>query len=259
MTFFDTLILGIVEGITEFLPISSTAHLEIFQQILQIPASDFMKSFVIAIQLGAILAVVYLYWDKLFSSFIFVRNIIIAFIPTGIIGYILYGFIKSFLLGNILIVASTLILGGVIILLFEYKKGREQEVDISTKAEDMKVKDLLMLGCIQALAVVPGVSRSGAIIIGGRMLGLPKVLITEFSFLLAVPTMLAATAYDLLRSGSNFLNEEWGSIGVGFVVSFVVAFVVIKWLLNYIKSHSFSIFGWYRIGVGLAILCLHFW
>jgi len=260
MNFLHTIILGIIEGITEFLPISSTAHLEIVQNILGIPTTDFIKSFEIAIQLGAIGAVLVLYWRKLFSSWPYFRNIAIAFIPTGIIGFLLYKIIKSFLLGNIFIAAIMLVIGGVIIIFYEHRT-RNKIADITPKTVEMlSVRELLIIGCAQSLAVVPGVSRSGAVIISGRMLGLPRFLITEFSFLLAIPTMLAATAYDLLKSGFSFSSGEWGNIALGFLVSFVVAFFVVKWLLDYIRTHSFSIFGWYRVVLGvvvLAFLLLH--
>jgi undecaprenyl-diphosphatase len=258
MNILHTIILGIVEGITEFLPISSTAHLEVVQLLLKIPTSDFVKSFEIAIQLGAILAVVVLYWEKIFSSRLYIKNILIAFIPTGIIGFLLYKIIKSFLLGNIFIAALMLLLGGLIIIFYERREMKKQKNIIEEESlktiEALSTKELLIIGTAQALAVVPGVSRSGAVIISGRILGLPKVLITEFSFLLAIPTMLAATVYDLLKSGFSFSASEWGNMSIGFVVSFIVALFAVKWLLDYIKNHSFSVFGWYRVILGLVLI-----
>lgn len=255
MTLIHTIILGVVEGITEFLPISSTAHLQITHSLLQIPTTEFVKSFEIAIQLGAILAVLLLYSKKILSSFAYFKNIMIAFVPTAIIGFALYKIIKSFLLGNIWLAAIMLVLGGIIIIVYERKqKGNTDEAISERKIENLSTKELLIVGLAQALAVVPGVSRSGAVIIGGRMLGLPKILITEFSFLLAIPTMFAATAYDLLKSGFAFTGSEWGSIGIGFVVAFVTALVVVKWLLSYVRNHSFEVFGWYRIAFGLVVL-----
>jgi undecaprenyl-diphosphatase len=258
MTLIHAIVLGIVEGITEFLPISSTTHLEITQLFLKIPNSDFIKSFEIAIQLGAILAVVFLYKDKLFSSFLYFKNILIAFIPTGVIGFLLYKLIKSFLLGNIPLAIFMLVLGGLIIIFYEKRTTQTGEDETTKSIETLSIRELLILGCAQALAVVPGVSRSGAVIISGRMLGLPKILITDFSFLLAIPTMFAATAYDLLKSGFSFSDSEWGSIGIGFTVSFIVAFMVVKWLLAYIKTHNFSIFGWYRVILGLFLFLLFY-
>lgn len=261
MTIFQVIILGIVEGLTEFLPISSTAHIDIVRSLLLIPSTDFTKSFMIIIQLGAILAVVVLYARKVFSSVLYIRNLIIAFIPTGIIGFILYKLIKSFLLGNILIIALALLLGGIIILIFEKKieKKKLDENQSNSDITNMTVRQLIILGLAQALAVIPGVSRSGAVIIAGRAMKINRALITEFSFLLAVPTMLMAVVYDIYKSGFSFSQSEWGTIVLGFFVSFAVALIVIKWFLSYIRKHDFKIFGWYRIILGLfLILALYF-
>lgn len=257
MSVIHTIILGIVEGITEFLPISSTAHLQITQELLRIPVTDFIKSFNIAIQLGAICAVILLYAKKIFSSSKYFLNICIAFIPTGIIGFFLYKIIKSFLLGNIILASSMLLLGGIIILFFEARE-KKNPINTSTKTiELLSIRELLILGFAQSLAVIPGVSRSGAVIIGGRILGLSSIVITEFSFLLAIPTMIGATAYDLLKSGFSFGVDQWGTIALGFIISFITALLVVRWLIKYVQSHSFSIFGWYRIALG-AILLLFF-
>lgn len=253
MNFIQTVIISIVEGITEFLPISSTAHMDIARVLLAVPASEFIKSFEIIIQLGAILAVVAIYARKVFSSWLYFRNLIIAFIPTGIIGFILYKIIKSFLLGNMWVMAVALLVGGIIILIFENHHHEEEKEELE-KIENLTFRQLVILGTAQALAVIPGVSRSGAVIISGRALGLGKVLITEFSFLLAVPTMFMATLYDIYKNGFLFSQNEWGSIALGFVVSFIVAYGVIKWLLEYIRKHDFKIFGWYRIIIGLFLI-----
>ena len=251
----QAVIMGIVEGVTEFLPVSSTAHLEITQQFLRIPATDFVKSFIIAVQLGAIISVVLLYRRKIFLSFYYVRNIIIAFLPTGIVGFLLYSLIKSFLLGNIFVALVMMFLGGVVILFFErHYKGKEQDEIKDLTIETLSIRQLLILGCAQALAAVPGVSRSGAVIISGRMLRLPRTLITEFSFLLAVPTMLAATSYDLLKSGFHFSSDDWISLSIGFVVAFITAILTVRFFINFIKKNSFEIFGWYRILASLFLL-----
>lgn len=260
MSIIDIFILGLVEGVTEFLPISSTAHLEITQYLLGIATTDFIKSFHIAIQFGAIMAVVFFYRKELFgASFLYIRNILIAFIPTGIIGFLLYKIIKSIFFGNLFIVAGTLFLGGVVILFYEYKSRKENSISPDRKIENLSIKELLILGSAQALAVVPGVSRSGAVIISGRILGLSKILITEFSFLLAIPTMFAATSYDLLKTGFSFTSGDWTNILLGMVISFIVAFMVIKWLLSYIQKHSFAVFGWYRIVIGFALIIFLFY
>lgn len=253
MTHIHAIILGIVEGITEFLPISSTAHLDITRNFLNIDATAFVKSFEIIIQLGAIMAVVILYWKKVFSSWKIVRNIIIAFIPTGIIGFILYKIIKSVLIGNTILAASMLVLGGIVIVIFE-KRSTNNNNNTDTTIDKMSYKQLVLLGTAQALAVIPGVSRSGAVIIAGRSMKLNAPLITEFSFLLAVPTMLLATVYDIYKSGGAFASSDWTALSIGFVVSFIVALFVVKWLINYVKTHSFKAFGWYRIIFGIVVL-----
>lgn len=263
MNIIQATIFGIVEGITEFLPISSTAHLDITRLLLGIPATDFVKSFEITIQLGAILAVVFLYHKKIFNFSrtkygipVFWKNIIIAFIPTGIIGFILYKLIKDYLLGNTMLIAITLILGGIFIILFERKYQNKIKENQKQDVEALSTKELLVMGTVQALAVVPGVSRSLSVIISGRMMGLSKSLVAEFSFLLAIPTMLSATIYDLYKSGFDFSCDDWAALFIGFVVSFVIAFFVIKWLINYIQNNSFEIFGWYRVILGLLLLLI---
>lgn len=258
MTILHTFILGIVEGFTEFLPISSTAHIDIARELLLIPSSPFFKSFEIIIQLGAIMAVAILYSRKVFSSFYYMRNLLIAFIPTGIIGFILYKFIKSFLLGNVLVEAFALLIGGIIILIFEkqFSSKIKENDDSSISIINMSFKQLVILGFAQSLAVIPGVSRSGAVIIAGRSMKINRTLITEFSFLLAVPTMFSAVLYDIYKSGFSLTHSEWGIIGFGFFVSFITALFIIKWFLNYIRSHTFEIFGWYRIILGVIILLL---
>ena len=229
MTFFHTIILGIVEGLTEFLPVSSTAHIDIVRSLLSIPSTEFIKSFEIIIQLGAILAVVVLFFKKVFSSWLYIRNLIIAFIPTGIIGFILYKLIKSFLLGNLWVEAMALLVGGIIIIIFENYQSKHQDINTEKiRLEELTFKQLIILGTAQALAVIPGVSRSGAVIISGRAIGLGRSLITEFSFLLAVPTMLSATVYDIYKSGFSFSGSEWGTILIGFIFSFIVAILYYK-------------------------------
>jgi undecaprenyl-diphosphatase len=259
MIFIHSIILGLVEGFTEFLPISSTAHIDIVRVFLDIPSSDFIKSFEIIIQLGAILAVVVLYAKKVFSSIKYLKNIIIAFIPTGIIGFILYKLIKSFLLGNIWVEVVALLLGGIIIIIFENYQAKRVRLDdnnTNKDIENLNFKQLIILGTTQALAVIPGVSRSGAVIVAGRAMGLDRNLITEFSFLLAVPTMILASAYDIYKSGMLISSSEWGSILIAFVMSFITALVVIKWLIKYIQTHTFKIFGWYRIILGILLITL---
>jgi undecaprenyl-diphosphatase len=255
MTFIHALILGLVEGITEFLPISSTAHLVLTTQALHLTETEFVKSFIIFIQLGAILAVVVLYARTLTLSQEIWKRIIIAFIPTGIIGFILYKLIKQYFLGNTSLIIWTLGLGGIVLILFEYfYAAGDSDRPALKELESMPYSTALIIGVAQSLAVIPGVSRSAATIITGRALGLGRKAIVEFSFLLAIPTMLAATGYDLLKSGSVLSGEHIGLLLIGFVTAFVSALIAIKVLLRYIQTHSFTLFGVYRVIVALILL-----
>lgn len=254
MTIVESIILGIIEGVTEFLPISSTGHLVLAAKLLAIPESSFVTSFEIIIQLGAILAVVFLYWRALLQIE-HIKKILVAFIPTGVIGLMLYKLIKQYLLGNESVVVAALFVGGVVLIVFELLHKEHAEALQDEKGiSDISYKQALGIGLFQALAVVPGVSRSAATIIGGLLLGLKRKTTVEFSFLLAVPTMCAATGLDLLKNASHFSRGEADVLAVGFVVSFVVALFSMKFLLVYIQKHNFIPFGVYRI-----MLALLFW
>lgn len=237
--------MGLIEGLTEFLPISSTGHLILASYILKISQPDFIKSFEIIIQLGAILAVVVLYWKKFLLNWQVLKKIIIAFIPTAIIGLIFYKIVKQFLLGNNLVVVLALFIGGIFIIIFEFlyreKQGATEDI------EKISNKQAIALGICQSIAIIPGVSRSAATIIGGLGMGLKRKTIVEFSFLLAVPTMLAATGLDLYKSANAFLVDQIWYLLIGFIVSFVVAVVSIKFLLSFIQKNNFIAFGIYRI------------
>ena len=254
MTFFDAAILGVIEGITEFLPVSSTGHLILTGELLGLPSTEFLKSFEIAIQLGAILSVVVLYW-KQFLNIELLKKLFVAFVPTGIIGFIIYKIVKLYLLGNSYVVVASLLIGGIILIAFEVLH-RESEAESATA---ITYRQAFGIGLFQALGIIPGISRSGATIVGGLLLGLPRTTIVEFSFLLAVPTMAATTGYDILKSASVFSAENLGSLAVGFIVSFVVAIGAIKFLLQYVRTHTFIAFGIYRIIVALlfAIVILY--
>jgi len=254
VTYLDAIILAIVEGVTEFLPVSSTGHLILTSHLLHIPETEFLKTFEIVIQLGAILAIVLLYRHKLLQGPKVWKNIIIAFIPTGIIGLTVYDFVKDVLLGSAYITVISLLIGGIVILLIEKFYNPEEATAI--EIEDLSVRKTLLLGVIQTIAVIPGVSRSGATIFGGMFLGFNRKTAADFSFLLAIPTMMAASGYDLLKTGSNFNSTELGLLAVGFVGSFVVAYVVVRQFLRYIQHHTFSVFGWYRIGVAILFWLL---
>jgi len=250
MNFIQTVIMGIVEGITEFLPISSTGHLIITANLLKIPQTDFVKSFEIAIQLGAILAVVVLYWKYLFEKKI-VLKILAAFLPTGAIGFLLYKLIKQFLIGNEHIVVYSLLIGGIALIGFELffnKKIKTEQI------EKISYRDCILIGVFQAIAVIPGVSRSAATIVGGLALGVSRRAIVEFSFLLAVPTMLAATGLDIVQNASSWSANQISTMALGFAISFIFAIISIKFLLKFIKNNNFIPFGIYRIIIAIFLL-----
>lgn len=249
MPYLDAVILGAVEGITEFLPVSSTGHLILASHLLSLPSSSFLSSFEIAIQLGAIGAVVVLYWRS-FLDIEVIKRLIVGFIPTAAIGLVLYSFVKHHLLGNELVVVGALLLGGIALIVFElFHKEREGAPEGVTT---ITYRQAFLVGVAQSVAMIPGVSRSAATIVGGLMLGIRRTTILEFSFLLAVPTMGAAVLLDVLKSYQDFTFENIGSIGVGFVVAFVVALISIKFLLQFVRTNTFIPFGIYRILVAIA-------
>ena len=251
MDVIQSVILGIVEGLTEFLPISSTAHLIIAAKLLAISQTEFAKSFEIAIQLGAILAVVILYWQKFLKDWLYLKKIIVAFLPTALVGFIFYQVIKNFLMENFLVIALALLIGGVIIILFEAGKGKRTA---DNGSDLITYKKAFLIGLCQSLAVIPGVSRAAATIIGGLSLNLSRKAIVEFSFLLAVPTMLAATGYNLFKTGFSFSGGEVEALLVGFFISFFAALAGVKFFLKFITKYNFFYFGIYRVILGLVIL-----
>jgi undecaprenyl-diphosphatase len=256
MTIIHSLILGIVEGITEFLPISSTAHLALVSNfILRIPTTEFSKSFDIIIQLGAILAVLSLYWKK-FLDWEVIKRLFVAFVPTAIIGLIFYKLVKGFFLESYMVIIWSLIIGGCLLMVFEL--FHKEKLLASDEIKKISYKKCLLIGLFQSLAIVPGVSRAAATIVGGLILGLKRRAIVEFSFLLAVPTMAAATALDIYKSVHNFTKHESGLLLIGFLTSFVVAIGAIKFLLQYIQKRDFKPFAIYRIVIGLFFLWLLF-
>lgn len=245
MDFLTAVVLGAIEGISEFLPISSTGHLILASHLLGLTPTEFLKSFEIAIQGGAILSVVVLYWQRLLVDFEVIKRIITAFIPTGVLGFALYKTIKGYLLGSNCVVLWSLLIGGVLLIVFElWYRGKG---GTTSELTDISYKQSFLIGFFQAIAVIPGVSRAGATIIGGLALGLRREVIVEFSFLLAVPTMLTATGYDLLKNAPHFSLHQLHFLAVGFISSFVVALLSIKFLLHFIRTHTFIPFGVYRI------------
>ena len=258
MDFFQAFILGIIEGVTEFLPISSTGHLILASKLLGIKG-EFAKTFEIAIQLGAIFSVAVLYAKLLLNSFETWKRIIVAFIPTGIIGLAFYKIVKKYLLGNEMVVVWTLFIGGIIIILFELwesaswrRKGKKiEDVKDNEDITAISLKQSFLIGIFQSFAIIPGLSRSAATIIGGLLLGIDRKTIVKFSFLLAFPTMLAATGLDLLKSAGEFSSNDWGALAVGLITSFIVAIFSIKFLLRFIEKHTFISFGIYRIIIAI--------
>lgn len=252
-------VMGIVEGLTEFLPISSTGHLILTGALLGFD-DDKAKVFDIAIQTGAIFAVILVYWQKIRDTLValpserqaqrFALNVLIGFLPAAVIGLLIYKTIKTYLF-NPGVVAAAFIVGGLIILWVEKKAkpvSRIQEVD------DMTPLDALKVGLVQCLGMIPGTSRSGATIIGGMLLGLSRKAATEFSFFLAIPTLIGAGVYSLYKERALLSMADVPLFAVGLVFSFVSALLCIRWLLRYISTHSFVVFAWYRIAFGVVVL-----
>ncbi len=262
---FNAILLGIVEGLTEFLPVSSTAHLLLFQDLLGFkPPGDV---FTIVIQLGAILSVVAVYWSKFWNVLLglpsdprarqFAIGIVVAFLPAAVIGAALHGFIKNVLFAPQIapyVIATTLILGGVVILVFERIASPPRYRD----GDHLPLRKCLEIGFCQVLAIVPGVSRSGATILGAELLGVERKAAAEFTFYLAVPTMLGASVFDLYQNRNVLTLDAGLEIAVGFVVSFLVALVVVKTFIAFIGRYGLKPFGWYRILAGAFILAVLF-
>lgn len=255
-TSIHAIILGLVEGITEFLPISSTGHMILAARLLDLQPTEFLKSFEIIIQLGAILAILVLYWKKLFLNGKIFLRVAVAFLPTAIIGLIFYKIVKEYLLGSTLVVVLSFAIGGILLIVFELfwaKKHVPTEAS-PLELESVTYKQALIIGTFQAIAIIPGVSRSAATIVGGLLLGISRSAIVEFSFLLAVPTMAAATLLDVFKMGFSFTGNEMGLLGIGFVVAFISALIAVRFLIRFIKTHTFVPFGVYRIVVACAFL-----
>ncbi len=249
MNYLQAIILSAVEGISEFLPISSTGHLILASELLKIQQTEFVKSFQIFIQLGAILAVIVLYWKTVLQSKLVWKKILAAFIPTAVIGFFLYKFIKEMLLGNGFITVLALFIGGILLIILELLyKEKNHHID---KIERISYKNAALIGIAQAFAVIPGISRSAATILSALFLGTKRKTAVEFSFLLAVPTMLAATVLDIVKSSFSFSAYEWSLLVTGFIGSFIVAILAIKFFLKFIKTHTFIPFGIYRIVVAI--------
>lgn len=274
MTLWQTIVVAIVEGLTEFLPVSSTGHMIITQNILGVESTDFVKAFTVIIQFGAILSVIVLYWKRFFrlnrtpapagssalKQFLhkwdFYWKLLVAFIPAGVIGFFLNDIVET-MLGSVTIVAVMLVVGGIFMLFCDriFNKGKDDTGKLSERKA-------VYIGLFQCIAMIPGVSRSMATIVGGMAQGLTRKAAAEFSFFLAVPTMFAATVYSILKFFLDGKGEIiWNNLEVlllGNVVAFIVALLAIKFFINFLAKYGFKAFGWYRIVVGLVILVLLF-
>jgi undecaprenyl-diphosphatase len=249
MTWFQAIIIAIVEGITEFLPISSTGHMIITESLLGMNIDEFTKAFTVNIQFGAILSVVILYWKRFLQSWTFYQKLFIAFLPAAVIGFLAGDFIDS-LLENVMVVAIMLLIGG-ILLLFVDKWFKRTDSN-----QEITYNKALKIGFWQCIAMIPGVSRSAASIIGGMQQKLSRTNAAEFSFFLAVPTMAAASAYKLLKDYKHFNSDNISLLVAGNLVAFLVAMIAIKTFITFLQKHGFRVFGWYRIVVGMVLIIL---
>ncbi|MCC6185933.1 MAG: undecaprenyl-diphosphate phosphatase [Chitinophagaceae bacterium] len=254
MTTLQAIILGIIEGLTEFLPVSSTGHMIIGSSLMGIASDDFVKLFTVAIQLGTILSVVVLYFKRFFKSIDFYLKLFVAFIPAAIFGLLFSDKIDE-LLESPEVVAISLVLGGIVLLFVDKIWNKNTNDD----ADNVKYPSAFMIGLFQCIAMIPGVSRSAATIVGGMQQKLTRKAAAEFSFFLAVPTMFAATAKKLLdfyKDGHIISSNEWSLLAIGNVVGFIVAIIAIKSFISFVTKYGFRAFGVYRIIVGCIILAL---
>lgn len=249
MTTFDAIIIAIVEGITEFLPISSTGHMIITEAILGTSIDEFTKAFTVSIQLGAILSVIVLYWKRFFQSLDFYYKLFVAFLPAAVLGLLLDKYIDQ-MLGSVTIVAITMLLGGIVLLFVDKWFNK------TTRNQEMSYLTALKIGFFQCISMIPGVSRSAATIVGGMSQKLTRTTAAEFSFFLAVPTMFGATVLKLYKNYQIITPDKIYILIIGNVIAFVVAMLAIKLFITYLTKHGFKLFGYYRIIVGLVILIL---
>lgn len=257
MSLLQAIILAIIEGLTEFLPVSSTGHMIIGSSLMGIAQDPFVKVFTVVIQFGAILSVVALYWRRFFQNIKFYLRLIVAFLPAAVFGLLFKEYIDS-LLENILVVAIALVAGGVVFLLLDGYFARRAQLE--TSIEDITYPKALRIGFFQVISMIPGVSRSAATIIGGLTQGLSPTTAAEFSFFLAVPTMFAATCKSLWdyvdEEGGTFTGDQLMLLGVGNLAAFIVAFIAIRTFMQLLHKHGLKVFGYYRIVLGLLIILL---
>ena len=253
MNIIQSIILSIIEGLTEFLPISSTGHMILASSIMNIPDHAFLTTFEISIQIGAIMAIVLLYAKRFLQGISIYLKLAIAFLPTGILGFLAYPYIKTYLF-NPIIVTISLILGGIVLILIDKKVvGQESK---TAELESISYKNAFFIGLFQSISMIPGVSRAAATIVGGIFNGLDKKQAIEFSFLLAVPTMFAATGYDLYKTTIGFSGHEIFLMSLGLVVAFITAWIAVKVFIKIVQNYGFKYFGYYRIIIGIIFLLL---
>lgn len=251
MNIIDAIIIGIIEGLTEFLPVSSTGHMILASALLKLQNPEFLKTFEISIQIGAIFAIVFLYARRFLGNIMLYKKLLAAFIPTTIIGFLFYKIIKTYLF-NPVVVSVALIIGGIILILLDKKIINTMAK--YTDLEEISYRNAFFIGLFQGIAVVPGVSRAAATIIGGIFNGLNKKQATEFSFLLAVPTMVSATGYDLLKTPAQLAGFELVLLGIGLITAFISAWIAVKLFVWFIEQYGFAFFGYYRIVLGIVCL-----
>lgn len=253
MNYLQTVILGIVEGATEYLPVSSTFHLIWVSRFLGLAQSDFQKAYEVIIQAGAILAVIFLYWKIILKDKQLVLKILFSFLPTAVVGFILYKIIKNIFFENYLLQISVFLLVGLIFILYErYQKNKTLKKTLI----NLNYKDCLIIGLAQSVAVIPGVSRAGAVILTMMLLNVKREEAAKFSFLLAIPTLLAASALDIVKTSPLLFSQtdKIGYLTVGFLAAFLSALIVVKWFIGFLERHTLSVFGWYRIVLGAGLL-----
>ncbi|MBL7884134.1 MAG: undecaprenyl-diphosphate phosphatase [Bacteroidia bacterium] len=251
MSYIQAIIIAIIEGLTEFLPVSSTGHMILADSLMDIQDKEFAKTFEIVIQLGAIMAVLLIYIKRFFVGLDIYMKLFVAFLPTGIIGILAYKTIKHYLF-NPFTVSVSLIIGGVVLILLD--KWSEQKKSEYKEIEDITYKGAIKIGLIQCVSMIPGVSRAAATIFGGVFSGFDRKQAAEFSFLLAIPTMFAASGYDLLKEKDNIHSDDITVLLIGAVVAFLVAIIAVKGFIAFLNKYGFKHFGYYRIVLGVLFL-----
>lgn len=255
MDFLQAIILGIVEGVTEFLPVSSTFHLIFSAQFIGIQQSDFTKLFEVVIQSGAIISVVFLYGGELIRDKELLNKVIVSFLPTALVGFALYKVIKTIFFESQYLMIGVFFIMGLFFILFEYliKKDR---ISLKKETKDLTVRDALLIGFVQSLAVIPGVSRAGSVLLGMMLLRYRRDEAARYSFILSIPTIFMASAYDLYKMRQTLTESvnNGGLLIVGFLTAMIVSFFVMKWFITYLKKNSLAVFGYYRILLAIILL-----